>query len=84
MTRITLYTGNGVSLSPQNADGRQMSDYVRLIADEGKGITDGKTTTTCVDVFAENVGLWSDCELPEDDEATIEDYEAALVELGVK
>ena len=87
MTAMTLYTGGGVSLSPQNAEGRRVSDYVRLVADEGMGITDGNTVTTCVDVLADNVGLWSDCPAPpepaEDDEATAEDYEAALGRFGV-
>lgn len=86
MTQIALYTGNGVSLSPQNAEGRRVSDYVRLVADEGMGITDGNIVTTCVDVLADNVGLWSDCELPPeeyDEEATTEDYEEALAEVGV-
>lgn len=84
MTQITLYSGRGVSLSPQNGEGRTISPYVRIIADEGMGITDGVTVTTCADVLATNVDLWSDCELPpEDDEATTEDYEAVLTEVGV-
>lgn len=72
----TLYTGNGVSLSPQNAEGRTVSSYVRLVADDGRAITDGNIVTTCVDVIVDNVGLWSDCELlpvPEDDELSAEE-----------
>lgn len=87
MTIITLYTGGGASLSPQFAEGRTISDYVRLAADEGMGITDGKIVTTCIDALAVDVGKWSDCPAPpdteEDEEATTEDYEAALSEVGV-
>lgn len=64
MIQRTLYTGSGVSLSPVYAEGRTESKYIRLIADEGKAITNGNTVTVCVDVLKENVPLWTDCELP--------------------
>lgn len=64
MTQKPLYTGNGVSLSPINAEGRRLSRYVRLIADDEKAITNGVVVTTCTDVLAENVTSWADCELP--------------------
>lgn len=41
MIQKTLYTGNGASLSPVYAEGRTESKYIRLIAEEGKAITDG-------------------------------------------
>lgn len=84
MTQMTLYTGAGASLSPVNAEGRTVSDYVRLIAEEGMGITDGETVTTCIDTLTPE--LWSDCALPEepeDEDATAEDYENALGRFGV-
>lgn len=72
MIQKTLYTGNGVSLSPVCAEGRTESRYVRLIADDGMGITDGTTVTVCMDVLAEDAHDWTDCELPkmEFEEAT--------------
>ena len=85
MTITPLYTGNGVSLSPQNADGRVLSDYVRIVADTDKAITNGTITTTCIDVPKADVDSWTDCNLLEqtDTEATTEDLYNALAELGV-
>lgn len=65
MIQKTLYTGNGVSLSPIFEEGRTESHYVRLIADDDKGITNGETVTVCVDVLKTDVHKWTDCELPE-------------------
>lgn len=67
MKQLTLYTGSGVSLSPVYAEGRAESKYVRLVADDGNAITDGETVSVCVDVLKENVPLWTDCDLPEDE-----------------
>lgn len=64
MNTITLYTGGGVSLSPQAAEDRRVSDYVRLVADEDRGITDGTHVVTCIDVLAVDVGAWTDCDAP--------------------
>ena len=66
MKQVILYTGNGVSLSPIWAEGRMESHYVRLIADEGMGITDGTTVTVCVDVLKTETDKWADCEMPEE------------------
>ena len=66
MTIKQLYTGNGVSLSPIPAEGRTLSKHVRLIADEGRAITDGVTVTTCVDT--KHPELWADCDAPEETE----------------
>lgn len=87
MIQKTLYTGNGVSLSPMYAEGRTESKYLRLIADDGKAITNGITVTTCVDVLKTDASNWTDCELPpeeETDEATEADYQSALREMGVE
>lgn len=75
MKQLTLYTGNGVSLSPVYAEGREESKYVRLIADDGKAITNGKTVTVCVDVLKENVSLWTDCDLPEEEPEPLNETE---------
>lgn len=64
MIRIPLYTGGGVSLSPQNGEGRRVSEYMRLVADEGKGITNGTIITICADVRQDMTDSWTDCELP--------------------
>lgn len=64
MTTVTLYTGGGVSRSPQNADGRRVSDYVRLVADDGRGITDGTAVVTCIDVKKADAANWADCDAP--------------------
>lgn len=87
MIQKTLYTGNGVSLSPMYAEGRTESKYVRLIAGEGKAITNGVTVTTCVDVLKADAPNWTDCELPPEEageEATESDYQNALREMGVE
>lgn len=67
MIQKILYIGNGVSLSPMYAEGRTESEYVRLIADEGKAITNGVTVTACVDVLRTDADNWTDCELPSED-----------------
>ena len=68
MIIMELYTGGGVSLSPLPGEGRHLSGYVRLVADEGRAITDGSTVTTCVDVPADRAGDWTDCEAIEETE----------------
>ena len=60
MTRMTLYTGGGVSLSPENGEGRTVSEYIRLAADSGKILTDGNRKTPCVDVIASDAEHWSE------------------------
>ena len=85
MIKLPLYSGDGVSLSPENAEGRVLSNYVRLVADGNLAITNGTTTTICADVLKSDVDSWSDCEFIDDlyDEATTEDLYNALAELGV-
>ena len=75
MKQVILYTGNGVSLSPVYAEGRTESKYIRLIADDGKAITNGASVTVCVDVLKENASLWTDCELPTEEEETMTETE---------
>lgn len=83
MKTVTLYSGAGVSLSPVNAEGRSVSNYVRLIAEDGMAITNGKIVTECVDVLAESVSKWTDCEKIDTEDATEQDLYNALAELGV-
>lgn len=63
MRKINLYTGGGVSLSPVDADGRTLSTYVRLVAEENHAITDGKQVLACVDVLETEAENW--VEIPE-------------------
>lgn len=65
MRTVPLYTGGGVSLSPQYEEGRELSGYARLIADDDKGITDDNIVTTCIDVLSSDVEHWKDCEIEE-------------------
>ena len=64
MITMKLYTGNGVSLSPINTEGRKLSAYVRLVAEDGMAITNGSRVTTCADVLAIDASNWKDCEAP--------------------
>jgi hypothetical protein len=38
----------------------QKIEMIRLIADEGKILVNGKTTAQCVDVFAANTENWTE------------------------
>lgn len=70
MTVVDLYCyreGRGYTVSPRKpADGVEYSLRARLIADEGRAVTDGRTITTCIDV--DSAYGWHDCDLPEEDE----------------
>lgn len=66
MKQLALYTGGGVSLSPRSGEGRRVSNYVRLIAEDGCAITDGNVITSCTDTM--NPEKWADCELPEQED----------------
>ena len=56
-------------------------DYVRLIADEGKVLTNGTNEWNCVDVLPEDVGKWSEIDAPATDEP-ISDAEALEIITG--
>lgn len=57
------------------------TELFRLVADEGYILTDGVSYTSCTDT--DNPSAWS--EVPgADDEATAEDYQNALREMGVE
>lgn len=64
MVQKQLYTSETAYLTEQPGENCTISLFVRLIADDGKAITDGETVTVCVDVPKENVPLWMDCEMP--------------------
>lgn len=81
MERIILYT-DGNSLSTTAFDNWEVAKFVRLVADEGKAITDGIDIINRIDTNRpEN---WSDCDSPEEAEVTEADYITALNEMGVE
>lgn len=73
MTQITLYTGGGVSLSPQYAEGRTESDYIRLVADDGMMLEKGSFTTLCIDVLKTDAPNWNEVLYVEPDEPAEEE-----------
>lgn len=86
MQTIKLYRfvrpDGGVTVSPVKPDG-EYAELTRLVADEGMVLTDGETVTSCIDT--ENIGVWE--EFPDTEnpgEATAEDYQNALREMGVE
>ena len=83
MQIVTLYRYNrekgGVTVSPVKPDG-EYTEMVRLVADEGKVLTqDGEHHTSCIDT--DTADGWYEVDSAED-EATDEDYQAALEDLG--
>ena len=87
MQTITLYRytrpDGGVTVSPQKPEG-EYTTLCRLVAEEGKALTDGTTITPCIDTDAPDAWSEIDGETPGDpDAATEADYQAALEEMGV-
>ena len=64
MRQTILYTGAGISLSTEAGVGRRVSEYVRLDAEDGMGITDGTRVNTSVHVKKEEAAKWRDCDAP--------------------
>lgn len=63
MERKQLYKTNSIYLTEYNSEGRTKTNYIRLIAEDGKAITDGETVTNTVDVLATDIDNWHDCEM---------------------
>lgn len=65
MQIITLYryerAGGGITVSPIKPDAEYTEMY-RLVADEGKALTNGEITTTCTDV--KSTEGWSEIDAP--------------------
>lgn len=55
--------------------------YVRLIADEGKVLTNGTNEWNCVDVLPDEAGQWSEVDASATDES-ISDTEALQIITG--
>lgn len=81
--------GGGVTVSPIKPENTEYTEMQRLIADEGKILTNGEKQTSCADV--ESVDGWEEIDAPKPDipeiydpeNATEQDYLNALSELGV-
>ncbi len=68
MKRKNLYKferpGGGYTVSPVKPDNGDFWRRYRLIAEDGKAITNGEITTTVIDV--ESYAGWHDCEPPDE------------------
>ena len=67
MQTIQLYNFNrpdgGTTITPvQPSEAGFRTDYVRLVADDGKIITDGEIVACCVDVHTDDAGRWTETE----------------------
>lgn len=69
MQIITLYkyerADGGITVSPTKPKGEYTEMY-RLVADEGKVLTDGETMTSCTDTT--EVDKWQEVDAPEEEE----------------
>lgn len=87
MQIIPLYRYNrpsgGVTVSPVKPEG-EYTELFRIVADDGMVLTDGENVTTCTDTT--DPSAWSEVADSdgEPDEATAEDYQDALREMGVE
>ena len=55
------YTGrNGIITSLVHLDDAKFYPMYRLIADEGKMLTDGELMVKSIDIFAEDLGKWTE------------------------
>lgn len=54
----------GITVSPTKPE-CEYTEMYRLVADEGKTLTNGETITPCIDV--ESVEGWSEIDAPEDE-----------------
>ena len=85
-----LREDGGFTESLNKPDGAEHAARFRLIASEGKLLTDGTTETYCIDV--DSADGWTEIDDQEKDEPidvgtkeeTVEDYKAALKILGVE
>jgi hypothetical protein len=57
------YVGrNGIITSLVHLDDAKFYPMYRLIADEGKVLTDGEQVVKSTDIFAEDLGKWTEIE----------------------
>ena len=72
MQIINLYRytrpDSGVSVSPAKPDGEYTEMY-RLVADDGKLLTNGETETFCIDTA--DPTKWSEIDVPEEEDLDV-------------
>lgn len=80
MQKITLYRyirpDGGVTVSPVKPD-CECAEMVRLVADDGRMLTDGFTNTSCVDT--DDPSAWKEEENTESVGAVIENEDGYLI-----
>ena len=60
-TKMYRYLGrNGIITSLVHLEDAKFFPMYRLIADEGKVLTDGEVTLKSIDIFAEDLGKWTE------------------------
>ena len=68
MEKITLYkytrADGGITVSPTKPE-CEYTEMYRLVADEGKMLTDGETMTSCIDTT--EVDKWQEVDAPEEE-----------------
>lgn len=73
MQKITLYkytrADGGTTVSPVKPE-CEYTEMVRLVADEGKALTNGETVTSCVDT--DSAEGWTEIDAPEEEEVANE------------
>jgi hypothetical protein len=85
MQIIKLYKykreNGGTTISPVKPD-CEHTEMVRLVADEGKVLTDGENMTTCVDT--DTADGWTEIDAPEEPDEPVEPSEEDIYEGLVK
>lgn len=86
MQKIPLYRytrpDGGVTVSTVKPD-TEYTALTRLVADEGYVLTDGVVIASCIDTDGPDM-FYEILDSENPDEATAEDYQAALREMGVE
>lgn len=68
MQKIELYryveVDNSITVTPNKRNDNDLIHKYRLIADEGKALTDGENIASVVDVSIDDVGKWTEIDAP--------------------
>lgn len=85
MTTKNLYkyenSDGSISISPVQREETDTPYMFRVIADEGKVLTDGTNTTACIDTHTPEI--YTEIDEPPEPESELEDAKEALNILGV-
>ena len=93
MQKVNLYRyeneDGSITVTPIQRNPDDLVYKLRLIANEGKILTNGERETPCTDCALDDVDRWTEIDEPSpipasEEEATAADYETALERLGVK